>query len=338
MGDRPGGEGAPAAGRPAPVHRHHQAGQPAVGVGLRLSRSRSLYEEFYDAFMHAPVPPELLGEANDEKREIYFEELRKKIRILLEKSLRWHEQNLLMIERLGVQNEWRDKSKLAYAKLQKLLDPSAKVEFADPSGRAAGGRAGAAAPPAARAARRRPTGRREPRRPPGVRAPDQRPSPDPPATGPDPRRSSDSPRHARRPQGDRRARPRPSRLPGAPSARQESGQGSLLPRGLTRGCDRTIRSRSARAGGYLCRRAQDARTHQDHRTSIRNRDSRCWRSSMVEQLICNQQVAGSSPIASSGPTETSKQYGKTGRRMESSEGAGVTVLRRGSRVAKGNRL
>ncbi|HET6150818.1 MAG TPA: tetratricopeptide repeat protein, partial [Polyangia bacterium] len=77
----------------------------------------SLYEEFYDAFIAAPVPPELLGAANDEKREVYFEELRKKIRVLLEKSLRWNEQNLLMMERFGVQNEWRDKSKLAYAKL-----------------------------------------------------------------------------------------------------------------------------------------------------------------------------------------------------------------------------
>ena len=37
-----------------------------------------------------------------------------------------------MLERLGVQNEWRDKSKLAFAKLQKLLDPSYKFEFADP--------------------------------------------------------------------------------------------------------------------------------------------------------------------------------------------------------------
>ena len=60
-------------------------------------------------------------------------ELRKKIRILLEKSLRTHEQNLLMLERLGVQNEWRDKSKLAFAKLQRMLDPSFKFEFADPS-------------------------------------------------------------------------------------------------------------------------------------------------------------------------------------------------------------
>jgi tetratricopeptide (TPR) repeat protein len=93
----------------------------------------SLYEEFYDAFMHAPIPPELIGETNQEKREVYYEELRKRIRILLEKALRTHEQNLLMLERLGVQNEWRDKSKLAFANLQKMLDPTFKFEFADPS-------------------------------------------------------------------------------------------------------------------------------------------------------------------------------------------------------------
>ncbi|HEY2730567.1 MAG TPA: tetratricopeptide repeat protein [Polyangia bacterium] len=93
----------------------------------------SLYEEFYDAFMHAPIPPELLGEANQEKLEVYYEELRKRIRILLEKALRTHEQNLLMLERLGVQNEWRDKSKLAFANLKKMLDPTFKFEFADPS-------------------------------------------------------------------------------------------------------------------------------------------------------------------------------------------------------------
>jgi TolA-binding protein len=93
----------------------------------------SLYEEFYDSFIHAPIPPELLGSTNQEKREVYYEELRKRIRILLEKSLRTHEQNLLMLERLGVQNGWRDKSKLAFAKLQKMLDPSFKFDFADPA-------------------------------------------------------------------------------------------------------------------------------------------------------------------------------------------------------------
>jgi hypothetical protein len=79
------------------------------------------------------VPDELQGEAAHEKRDVYYEELRKEIRILLEKSIRTHEQNLLMLERLGVQNEWRDKSKLAFAKLQKMLDPSYKFEFADPA-------------------------------------------------------------------------------------------------------------------------------------------------------------------------------------------------------------
>ena len=52
----------------APVHRDDQARQPAVGLGVRVPIG-SLYEEFYDAFIHAPIPPELLGEANLEKRE-----------------------------------------------------------------------------------------------------------------------------------------------------------------------------------------------------------------------------------------------------------------------------
>jgi TolA-binding protein len=104
--------------------------QWAAASGYQIG---SLYEEFYDAFMHAPIPTELLGAENQEKREVYYEELRKRIRILLEKALKTHEQNLLMLERLGVQNEWRDKSKLAFANLQKMLDPSFKFEFADPS-------------------------------------------------------------------------------------------------------------------------------------------------------------------------------------------------------------
>jgi TolA-binding protein len=81
----------------------------------------SLYEELYDAFMSVPVPPELDTEA----KQVYQEELNKKIRILLEKSLRWQRENLLMIERLGVTTDWAEKSKLAYVKLLKLLDPKA---------------------------------------------------------------------------------------------------------------------------------------------------------------------------------------------------------------------
>ena len=119
--------------------------QWAAASGYQIG---SLYEEFYDAFIHAPIPAQLLGDANQEKREVYYEELRKKIRILLEKSIRTHEQNLMMMERLGVQNEWRDKSKLAFAKLQKLLDPSYKFEFADPATAGSDSRPATPPPPA----------------------------------------------------------------------------------------------------------------------------------------------------------------------------------------------
>jgi TolA-binding protein len=85
----------------------------------------SLYEELYDSFIRAPIPVELQGEA----RQVYQEELFKKIRILLEKSMRWQRENLLMIERLGVNTEWAEKSKLAYAKLIKLLDPKSASEL-----------------------------------------------------------------------------------------------------------------------------------------------------------------------------------------------------------------
>src|SRR4029450_1486244 len=60
-----------------------------------------------------------------------------------------------------------------------------------------------------------------------------------------------------------------------------------------------------------------SQTHQNHTTMDRYRR---WRSSMVEQLICNQQVAGSSPIASS--VEQCKREGNEslGRVPERSKG------------------
>src|SRR6185295_18331439 len=100
--------------------------------------------ELYDSFMNAPVPKELKGEA----REVYLAELHKKIRILLEKSMKWQRENLLMIERLGVNTDWAEKSKLAYAKLQRLLDPKAPPEETNPAGGEGGRRD--KAPPAPR--------------------------------------------------------------------------------------------------------------------------------------------------------------------------------------------
>jgi TolA-binding protein len=103
----------------------------------------SLYEELYDAFMNVPIPQELDAEG----REVYQEELHKKIRILLEKSLRWQRENLLMIERLGVGGDWAQKSRLAYAKLLHLLDPKLPQEGDDLLKRTAPGSIPAPAPP-----------------------------------------------------------------------------------------------------------------------------------------------------------------------------------------------
>src|SRR6476659_8059823 len=47
---------------------------------------------------------------------------------------------------------------------------------------------------------------------------------------------------------------------------------------------------------------------------------RRWRSSMVEQLICNQQVAGSSPIASSVEQRKHEGHESLGRVPERSKG------------------
>jgi tetratricopeptide (TPR) repeat protein len=103
----------------------------------------SLYEELYDAFMNVPVPPELDAEA----KLVYQEELQKKIRILLEKSLRWQRENLLMVERLGVATDWAEKSKLAYAKLLRLLDPKTGAPVDDGFKPSPAGPTPSAAPP-----------------------------------------------------------------------------------------------------------------------------------------------------------------------------------------------
>ena len=68
----------------------------------------------------------------------------------------------------------------------------------------------------------------------------------------------------------------------------------------------------------------------------------CWRSSTVEQLICNQQVVGSSPIASSRQINChgGEIYGTAIARWKHGawHSAVFSEKRRGSRVAKGSRL
>ena len=99
-------------------------GQPAVGRGVRLPDRLALRGVL-----------RLLHPRPDSARALRPEANRRSARSTTRSCARrsascWRSrsgrtrQNLLMIERLGVQSEWRDKSKLAFAKLQQMLDPS----------------------------------------------------------------------------------------------------------------------------------------------------------------------------------------------------------------------
>ena len=57
---------------------------------------------------------------------------------------------------------------------------------------------------------------------------------------------------------------------------------------------------------------------------------RRWRSSMVEQLICNQQVAGSSPIASSVQSDPSCSLGRVPERSKGTDCKSVATGFEGS--------
>ena len=70
-----------------------------------------------------------------------------------------------------------------------------------------------------------------------------------------------------------------------------------------------------------------SQTHQNHTTMDLYRR---WRSSMVEQLICNQQVAGSSPIASSVENDLNSSLGRVPERSKGTDCKSVATGFEGS--------
>jgi len=88
----------------------------ATAAGFQIG---SLYREFYDDLVGAPVPPQLTGEA----RDVYLEEVRKQVKNLLQKAITIHEKNVLMGERNGEKNEWVRRSNEQMEQLKKLLVP-----------------------------------------------------------------------------------------------------------------------------------------------------------------------------------------------------------------------
>jgi hypothetical protein len=89
-------------------------GEWATAAGFRIGE---LYEEFHDQLLHAPLPAGL----DERQRALYQEELRRKVRNLIEKAIRIYEQTLSTAQRVGARNDYVQKTEQALERLRKLL-------------------------------------------------------------------------------------------------------------------------------------------------------------------------------------------------------------------------
>lgn len=105
------------------LRMHHP--KYATAAGYRLG---SIYEQFYDDMMSAEVPDDL----SDYEVEVYFDELKRKIRPLIVRAIGIYERNIRLSQRFGQDGSWAQKSKASLARLKDILrqDEARKVEAA----------------------------------------------------------------------------------------------------------------------------------------------------------------------------------------------------------------
>lgn len=96
------------------IRRRHPRWAPSAGFQLG-----ALYREMYEAILAAPLPAEL---DTEEKQQLYRDELRGKLRGLLERARRVHERNLALSSFLGDRDAWAQRSAEQLADLDRLLE------------------------------------------------------------------------------------------------------------------------------------------------------------------------------------------------------------------------
>ncbi len=74
--------------------------------------------------MNAPAPKDLTGEEG----EIYRQELRKKIRVLISKAITIYERTLEAAERIGASNPFVERTKASLQRMKDLLLAEAAAE------------------------------------------------------------------------------------------------------------------------------------------------------------------------------------------------------------------
>lgn len=83
-----------------------------------------LYENLYDHMTNAPAPREL----NAEEAELYRQELRKKIRVLITKAITVYERTLEAAERIGASSPFVEKTRESLRRMKDMLLADAKAE------------------------------------------------------------------------------------------------------------------------------------------------------------------------------------------------------------------
>jgi len=86
----------------------------ATAAGYKIG---SLYEALFDAMVNVPKPESF----DAEEAQVYEEELKKKVAVLLKKSLAAFRKVCKVADRIRVQNEWVDKSRKSLDRLEKML-------------------------------------------------------------------------------------------------------------------------------------------------------------------------------------------------------------------------
>lgn len=108
-------------------------GEWATASGYRIG---ALYEQLYDALTAAKVPAGF----DAEQAQVYREELRKRIRVLVSKAMDIYERTLEAAERIGAQNAYVQRARQSLERMKQIL-----LEGGG-EGESAGGNGGEAAP------------------------------------------------------------------------------------------------------------------------------------------------------------------------------------------------
>ncbi len=86
----------------------------ATAAGFHIGR---MYEEFYKSLLAAEIPNDL----SDEETRLYFAELRKKTRPLIERAMQVYEKNIIMSERYGITNDFTAQTQENLERLKSYL-------------------------------------------------------------------------------------------------------------------------------------------------------------------------------------------------------------------------